>query len=96
MSVEKKKLILFVALFYPLALALMAAGFLAFIMLLLKIDLIVVGSVALWFYFICAVLVFVVSKRVLKMLGFHGLFLVMILVAGVLASLSTIAWLLKV
>jgi hypothetical protein len=81
---------LFTALFYPLALALMAAGFLAFVMLVLKVDILVVGSAVLWFYFLNAALVFSLSKRTLKMLGFYNLFLALVLVVGLLALFSAI------
>jgi hypothetical protein len=91
---EKRRLILFAALFYPLAMALAAAGLLAFMMLCFGVDVLVVGSVVLWFYFISAATVFSLSKRALKMLGFYGVFLVLVLVAGALALLSTIGWML--
>jgi hypothetical protein len=89
---EKRKLILLTALFYPLALALVAAGFLAFIMLVLGMDVLVVGSVVLWFYFLSAVLVFSLSKRTLKILGFYNLFLALVLMVGLLSLFSAIAW----
>lgn len=86
---------LLAALFYPLTIALVAAGFLAFILLLIKVEMILVGSVVLWFYFVSILTVFLMSQKTLKIMGFYRIFLVMILSVGVLAILSVAVLLLK-
>lgn len=87
---ETRKWPILVALFYPFAIATMAAGLVAFIMILLKLDLLVVSTVVLWFYFASAAAIYLISKDVLKTLGVNRFFLSFIITIGVLALLSAV------
>ena len=78
------------ALFYPFTIAIVAAGLLAFVMLLLKLDLLLVATVVLWFYFACAASIYAISRDALRALGMHRLFLGLLLTIGVLAILSAL------
>jgi hypothetical protein len=79
---------IFFALFYPFTFAAVAAGFLAFVMLVLKVSLADVSAVVLWFYFICATSIYVISKQAIERLGMQRLFLGLIVTISVLAALS--------
>lgn len=80
--------VLLLALFYPLALAACAAGFIAFVLLLLKFPLLVVSAVVLWFYFICAATVYATSKPVLDLLGIERKFLCLVAAMATFAAIS--------
>lgn len=67
----------------------MAAGLLAFVMILLKLDMLLIATIVLWFYFLCATSIYAISKNVLKPLGVYNLFLGFTLTIGLLAFLST-------
>ncbi len=87
---ETRKWPVLVALFYPFAMATMAAGLLAFVMILLKLDLLLVATVVLWFYFASASAIYIISRDALKTLGVHRFFLSFITAIGVLAFLSAV------
>jgi hypothetical protein len=84
-----------VALFYPFTLAACAAGFVAFLMLLLKFPMLTVSTIVLWFYFISAASIYLISKSALKSLGMHRLFLGFIVTIGTLAILSALLFFLE-
>jgi hypothetical protein len=86
---KARNLPILISLFYPLVLAFMAAGFLGFVLLLIKIQVPIVASVVLWFYFICILSIYFISKEPLRALGFRKLFLMLLLANGLLALLST-------
>lgn len=77
-------------LFYPFSIATVAAGILAFIMILLNMDMLLVGTVVLWFYFISTVSIYAISKEALERLGVHRYFLCFLITIGILAILSSI------
>lgn len=79
-----------VALFYPFTIATVAAGFLAFVMLMLEIPMLAVSAVVLWFYFACAASIYLISKRVIERFGMRPLFLGFIITIGALAALSAV------
>ncbi len=83
------------ALFYPFSIATVAAGFLAFVMLIVKMDPLLIATVVLWFYFACAASIYLISKDALKALDVHKLFLGLTLMAGLLAALSAIVFVLR-
>lgn len=85
---ETRKWPVLLTLFYPFVLATVAAGFLAFVMILLKLDLLLIATVVLWFYFACAASIYAISKDALKALGVHKPFLGFTVTMGVLAVLS--------
>jgi hypothetical protein len=91
---ERERAIFF-ALFYPFTIAAVAAGFLAFIMLVLKVSLAAVSGVVLWFYFICAVSIYVISRQAIERLGMRRLFLGLIVTISMLAILSAVLFLLE-
>lgn len=76
------------ALFYPFSIATIAAGFLAFVMIVLKIDILMVSTVVLWFYFACAGSIYLISEQALKAFGVRELFLGFTIIIGILAILS--------
>lgn len=93
---ETRKWPILAALFYPFAITTMAAGFLALVMILLKLDLLIIATVVLWFYFAAASAIYMISKDVLKALGLHRFFLSLTAAVGVLALLSAILLLLRI
>lgn len=78
------------AIFYPFAIASMAAGLVAFIMILLKLDLLLIATIVLWFYFASAASIYAISKNVLKILGVRKYFLSFTVTMGLLAILSAV------
>ena len=87
---EARKKVILVALFYPFTIATVAAGFLAFVMLMLKLPMLAVSTIVLGFYFVCAASIYLISKQVIESFGMRGLFLGFIITIGVLAALSAV------
>ena len=83
------------ALLYPFTFATIAAGFLAFVMIVLKVDILTVSIVVLWFYFACTASIYFILERALKAFGVRGLFLGFIITIGILAILSAVIFVLK-
>jgi len=79
------------ALFYPLSITTISAGFLAFVMIILEMDLLLVGTVTLWFYFVSTISIYVITKEALKKFKLQNVFLTIV---GVVGSLAIIALLL--
>jgi hypothetical protein len=67
-----------------------AAGLLAFVLILLGVDQLLIATVILWFYFASAVTIYIISRNVFKTLGLNRFFLSFIITIGVLALLSAI------
>ncbi|MEM3402141.1 MAG: hypothetical protein QW179_00435 [Candidatus Hadarchaeales archaeon] len=88
---EKRKAVLLTAVALPMSFVMIATGFLAFLMILLKIDQKLMASVVLWFYFIGTAMVFAISKPALKIFGFWKPLILFLGVLGGLAAASTIA-----
>ncbi|HDI12912.1 MAG: hypothetical protein DRN83_01225 [Hadesarchaea archaeon] len=89
------KLTVLAALFYPLVLSNLAVGFLAFVMILAKLDPLFISTAILWFYFTCVTSIYLVSERALKTFGVHRIFLCLMLVIGTLSIISTLLLLLR-
>jgi hypothetical protein len=87
---EARKRAIFLALFYPFSIATVAAGFLAFIMLMLKLPMLAISTTVLWFYFTCAASIYLMSKQVIESFGMRRLFLSFVVTIGILAILSAI------
>jgi len=87
---EARKKAILVALFYPFTVATIAAGFLAFAMLMLKLPMLAISTTVLWFYFICAASIYLISKQVIESFGMRRLFLSFVLTIIILAILSTV------
>jgi hypothetical protein len=87
---DARKGAILAALFYPFSIATIAAGFLAFVMVVLRVDFLTVSTVVLWFYFACAASLYFISERALKAFGFRGLFLGFTITIGILAVLSAV------
>lgn len=87
---ESRKRAIFLALFYPFTIATVAAGFLAFVMLMLKLPMLAISTVVLWFYFICAASIYSISKQVIESFGMRRLFLSFVVTMGILAILSAV------
>ncbi|MDI6883809.1 MAG: hypothetical protein QMD00_01530 [Hadesarchaea archaeon] len=90
-----RKWMILTALFFPFTIATVAAGFLAFVMILLNLDLLLIATVVLWFYFACAASIYAISKDALRALGVHRLFLGFTLTIGLLAALSAVVLVLR-
>jgi len=88
--VESRKRAILVALFYPFTIATVAAGFLAFVMLMLKLPMLAISTAVLWFYFICAASIYLISKQVIESFGMRKLFLSFVLTISILAILSAV------
>lgn len=78
------------ALFYPLSITTISAGFLAFVMIVLRIDLLLVGAVTLWFYFASTISIYVITKEALKKFKLQKIFWAIMAVAGSLAVISSL------
>ena len=87
---EARKRITIVALFYPFTIATVAAGFLAFVMLILKLPMLAISTTVLWFYFICAASIYLISKHVIERFGMRRLFLSFVVTISILAILSAV------
>lgn len=87
---EARKKAILVALFYPFTIATVAAGFLAFVMLMLKLPMPTVSTAVLWFYFVCVSSIYLILKQVIESFGMRRLFLGFVLTIGVLAALSVV------
>ena len=83
-----------VALFYPLTIAAISAGLIAFVMLALNMKPLLVGAVTLWFYFISALTIYAISRQALKHFGVHNLFVVMMATVGAFAAIASLLLLL--
>ncbi len=83
------------ALFYPFTIATIAAGFLAFVMIMFKFDILMISTIVLWFYFVCAASIYFISEQALKVFGVRWLFLGFIITIGILASLSAALFVLR-
>jgi hypothetical protein len=92
---ERERARVFFALFYPFTIAAVAAGFLAFIMLVLKFSMTAVSAIVLWFYFICAASIYGMSKQAIEKLGMRKLFLGLIVTISMLAILSGVLFILE-
>jgi len=92
---EARKGAILLALFYPFTIATIAAGFLAFVMIMLKVDVPTVSAVVLWFYFACVVSIYLISERALKAFGVRRFFIGFILTIGILAILSAAIFVLR-
>jgi hypothetical protein len=84
-----------IELFYPLTIAALAAGFIAFIMLVLKFDMLIVSTIVIWFYFLCASSIYLISREVLKLTNAKKLFLAIVISIGTFAGLSTLILILQ-
>lgn len=84
-----------VELFYPLTIAALAAGFIAFILLVLRFDLLLVSTIVVWFYFLCVVSIYSISRDVLKLMNVKKLFLAFVVLTGTFATLSTLILILQ-
>jgi len=78
-------------LFYPFTTALIAAGFLAFVMLVVGVRPLLTSAAMLWFLFACWVAIYALSRPALRALGFNRLFLGLTLTAGLLATALSVS-----
>ncbi|MEM2890595.1 MAG: hypothetical protein QW786_01460 [Candidatus Hadarchaeum sp.] len=76
------------ALFYPLSIVSVSAGLIAFLMLILKMDPLLVVTVILWFYFISTASIYLITREALKAMQVNTLFLGLIATVGGLAVAS--------
>ena len=82
------------ALLYPLSTVTIAAGFLALVMIVFNIDVFLIGTVVLWFYFFSTVTIYAISKEALKAMGFNRFYVGFMVTIGVLATLALLLLLL--
>jgi len=87
---EARKWPILAVILYPFAIATMATGLLAFVMILLKLDLLLTATIVLWFSFASTTAIYIISKNILRSLGLHRFFLSFTITIGVLALLSAI------
>lgn len=76
------------AIFYPLSIVSISAGLIAFLMLILKIDTLLVITVVLWFYFLSTASLYLITKEALKAMQVNQLFLGLVVTVGGLALAS--------
>ncbi len=76
------------ALFYPITVVVMAAGFIAFFMALLKQSPLFIGTVVIWLFFVSTTSIYVISKEAVRALGFRNIYLGIVITFGILAVLS--------
>ncbi len=84
------------ALFYPLSITTISAGFLAFVMIVMKMDLLLVGTVTLWFYFVSTISIYAITKEALKKFKLQRIFWAIMAVVGGLATIASLLLLLGV
>ncbi|MEW6592817.1 MAG: hypothetical protein AB1305_03955 [Candidatus Hadarchaeota archaeon] len=77
-----------ISLFYPLVLAFMAAGMLGFIMLLINVSTPVVAAFVTWFFFVCILSIYMISKKAIAALGYRRLYLAILIANGLLAIIA--------
>ncbi|KXA89877.1 hypothetical protein AKJ36_00800 [candidate division MSBL1 archaeon SCGC-AAA259I07] len=77
-----------VMLFYPYTLAMITAGFTAFIILILGYSLHLAASVALGFFGFSSTILYFITKPATKPLNLQGLFLSITVLADIFAILS--------
>ncbi len=87
---DARKRVLVSALFYPLSIATIAAGLVAFIMILLKVRMLIVATVVIWFYWVCVLPIYLMSRPLAETLGMKKIFLGFFATISVLAVLSAI------
>ena len=82
------------ALFYPLSIATVSAGLIAFVLIVMRMDPLLIGAVTLWFYFVSAVSIYAITKEALKVFGVQKLFLGLMLTVGAFAAFASLLLLL--
>ncbi len=83
-----------VTLFYPLSIATVSAGLLAFVMIVLKMDLLLVGTVTLWFYFVSTISIYAITEEALKKFGLQKVFWTLMALVGGFAAIASLLLLL--
>ncbi len=76
--------------FYPFSMATIAAGFIAFILLLLEISMPVISAVVLDFYAVSVVSIYLIFRRIIADLGVRKPLLGFVLTMSALAIVLTI------
>jgi len=92
---EARKKILLSALFYPLTVAMISAGLVAAVMIVLKIRMIVVATVVFWFYWVCVASIYIMSRKLAELLEMKKLFLGFFVTSSALTALATILFVLN-
>jgi len=92
---EARKKILLSALFYPLTVAMISAGLVAAVMIVLKIRMIVVATVVFWFYVVCVASIYIMSRKLAELLEMKKLFLGFFVTSSALTALATILFVLN-
>ena len=87
---DARKRVLVSALFYPLSIATIAAGLLAFVMILLKVRMLIVATVVIWFYWVCVLPIYLMSRPLAETLGMKKIFLGFFATTSLLTTLATI------
>ncbi len=87
---EARKRAIFMAVMYPFTLAMIAAGFIGFVMLVLKLPLLAVSTAVLGFYSLCAVPLYLIFKPVIEDLRMRKPLLSFVLTMSTFAILSAI------
>jgi len=91
---EARKKILLSALFYPLTVAMISAGLVAAVMIILKVRMIAVATVVFWFYWVCVASIYFMSRKLAEMLEMKKLFLGFFVTSSALTALTTILFVL--
>jgi len=91
---EARKKILLSALFYPLTVAMISAGLVAAVMIILKVRMIAVATVVFWFYWVCTASIYMMSRKLAEMLEMKKLFLGFFVTSSALTALTTILFVL--
>jgi hypothetical protein len=87
---EARKRVLLVGLFYPLTVAMIFAGLIAVLMIILKVRMIVVAAAVFWFYWACVAAIYLMSRKLLEMLEMKKIFLGFFITTSLLTMLATI------
>ncbi len=78
------------AVFYPFTMVAIASGFIAFIMLILKVSLPIVSAVVLGFYAATVTCLYLIFKPVVEDLGIRGPLLTFVLTMNTFAVISIV------
>jgi hypothetical protein len=87
---EARKKALLVALFYPLTVAMISAGLIAALMIILKVRMLLVATVVFWFYWVCVTSIYLMSRKLAEMLEMKKLFFGFFVTTSILTALTTV------
>jgi len=93
-GVDRSRTLVLTALLYPIAMMMVTAGLLAFVLLLFGVEFPQVSFTVLWFLSFGITALFVISRKILKSLGYEKIFVMIVAISWVLSILQSVVLLL--